>query len=208
MGHRLYKFKFKITTLYLASSESCENAMIIPNPWLFACRVQLEKIKIILNSNWDVIVCVVRHMCRQMGAWFPCSACQCENWMGTGEKKRENNPKTNSFGPKRDIPRGEGTLVLLVRDNSISNASCLCVNRVKTQRLLFDLCRRTMVALVEVQTLDKIERLHSIATRMNRFCAWIEPFMFSAVRWRDARFGLSLTLIVLKRRNEMQIFSH
>lgn len=161
-----------------------------------------KKTQIILNTNWDVIVCVVRHVCRQMGAVSACSACECENWTGPGEKK----PQKPIHSDRCEW--GEEKLVLLVHDNSISNASCLCANRVKTQRLLFDLCRRTMAALVEVQTLDKFERLHSIATRMNRFRARIEPFMLNAVQWRNARFVLSPTLIVLKRRNEMQIFSH
>lgn len=193
-------------------SESISNGCA-PNPW----QIQW-KTKIILNTNWglsgDCLSSDVRHMCRRMGAW---SACECENWTRNEKKKKcTQNPIHLGFGRERQGVEG-ASADALVRDNSNTNGSCVRVDRVETQRLLFDLCRRALVSLVEVRTLDETLR---VFIRMRT--KWIDFVLelshsFSIPHTHThtntnamerRAMGLPLTLIVLKRQNEMQIFSH
>lgn len=137
-------------------SESISNGYADSLRSEFSGKTKMKKKNtiIILNTNWDVIVCVVRHMCWQMGTWYM-------HALHANVKIEREPAREKKNTTQKPIHSDRCCWVLLVRDNSIWNAWCLCVNRVKTQRLLFDLCRRTMAALVEVQNFG-IERLHPI----------------------------------------------
>lgn len=149
-SNRLYKFKFEITiTSICRRVNRARDATIIRNPFQMATLTlgMLRNEKIILNASIEMglfvscVICAVERDAR--------SACECENWTNRDESKEWKN-KQKSIHSDRWLG-GIGDWCALLcggadgpRLFQLKRFGVLCMNRVKTQRLLFILCRRTV----------------------------------------------------------------